>query len=167
METAPNYQQGHLIVAAVRVLEYTTAKPPTMEEIGALLALSHEVVGVVARALESRAIVKIHKTPFDTRVEVVDHTLLEDLPQEDTGAAMREELEDFQQRSQEKRAELDRLFGDGEFQKKQQEKHVGLDQQLKEWQKKRAIDPFAGSASNDEDDGGSDGESDGEDEGEN
>ena len=162
METAPNYQQGHLIVAAVRVLEYTNAKPPTMEEIGALLELSHEVVGVVARALESRAIVKIHKTPFDTRVEVVDHTLLEDLPQEDTGAAMREELEDFQQRSQDKRAELDRLFVDGEFQKKKQEKHAGLDQQLKEWQQKRAINPFAGESSDEEEDGGSNGDDEGE-----
>ena len=97
---------------------------------------------------------KIHKTPFDSRVEVADHTLLEDLPREDTGAAMREELVEFQQRSEEKQAEIDKLFSDGEYQKKQQEKHVGLDHQLKEWQQKRAINPFAGSAANDEDDGG-------------
>ncbi len=157
MEITPNYQQGHLVVAAARILEHANEKPPTMEEIGVLLHISHEVVGVVARALESHGIVKIHKTPFDTRVEVADHTLLEDLPREDTGAAMREELVEFQQRSEEKQAEIDKLFSDGEYQKKQQEKHVGLDKQLKEWQQKRAINPFDGTASTDADEGEDDG----------
>ena len=152
METAPNYQQSHLLVAAVRVLEHASEKPPTMEEIGGLLQISHEVVGVVARALERHGIVKIHKTPFDTRVEVADHTALEDLPREETGAAMKEELEEFRHRSEEKQAEIENLFGGGEHQKKKQEKQAGLDAQLKEWQKKRTLDPFAGSASADEDD---------------
>lgn len=142
MEFTPNYDQGHLVVAASRVLAHLNAKPPTMEEIGELLKISHEVVGAVARALESRGIVKIHKTPFDTRVEVLDHMALEELPKEDTGAAMQEEVEAFRQRSKEKQEEMDKLFG-GDFQKKKKEKQAALESQLKDFQKKRSVDPFA------------------------
>jgi hypothetical protein len=146
METAPDYQQGHLLVAAIRILGHAREQPPTMEEIGELLGISHEVVGVVARGLEGAGIVKIHMTPFDTRVEIADHTLLEDLPREEGSAVMTEELEEFRSRTEEKQAKMDELFGGGEYQKKKQEKHAGLDAQLKEWQEKRAIDPFAGSS---------------------
>jgi DNA-binding transcriptional regulator GbsR (MarR family) len=141
MEFTPNYDQGHLVVAAARVLEHLNSKPPTMEEIGGLLKISHEVIGAVARALESRGIVKIHKTPFDTRVEVIDHTGLEELPREDTGAAIQEEVEAFKQRSKEKQEEIEKLFG-GDFQKKKKEKQAELEAQLKDFQKKRAVDPF-------------------------
>ena len=144
-ETTPDYHQGHLVVAATRVLEHRGEKPPTMEEIGQLLGISHEVVGAVARALAARGIVKIHMTPFDTRVEVADHTALEALPREGTGAAMQSEIEAFHRRQQEKQEKMEKLLGDGEYRKKKVEKHAGLDAQLKEWQKKRAIDPFAGS----------------------
>jgi len=144
------------VVAAVRILGHTSEKPPTMEEIGALLHISHEVVGVVARGLESKGIVKIHKTPFDTRVDVADHTLLEDLPRDESGAAMTEELEEFRQRIEEKQAKIDKLFG-GEYQQQKQEKHAGLDSQLKEWQQKRAINPFAGAAEEEDDEEGDEG----------
>ena len=144
MESSPNYHQGHLVVAAVRVLGHTSEKPPTMEEIGKLLHISSEIVGVVARGLANKGIVKIHTTPFDTRVDVADHTLLEDLPRDDSGAAMTEELEEFRKRIEEKQAKIDKLFGDAEYQQQKQEKHAGLDAQLKEWQQKRAVNPFAG-----------------------
>jgi len=147
MESSPDYRQGHLVVAAVRILGHTREKPPTMEEIGELLHISPEVVGVVARGLANKGIVKIHTTPFDTRVDVADHTLLEDLPRDESGAAMTEELEAFRRKIEEKQARIDKLFGEGEVQQKKQEKHAGLDAQLKEWQKKRAINPFAGAAS--------------------
>ncbi len=152
MESSPNYHQGHLVVAAVRILGHTSEKPPTMEEIGELLHISPEVVGVVARGLASKGIVKIHTTPFDTRVDVAEHTLLEDLPRDETGAAMTEELDEFRKRIEEKQAKIDKLFGGGDYEQQKQEKHAGLDAQLKEWQQKRAINPFADSAG-DEDEG--------------
>jgi len=151
-EITPDYFNGHLIVAATRVLEHRGGRPPTMEEIGTLLGISHEVVGAVARALESHGIVKIHTTPFDTRIEVDDHTALEELPRDGSGGAMKEEIDAFRQRTREKQEKMDTLFDGGEYQKKKAEKHAGLDAQLKEWQKKRAINPFAGSA---EDESGS------------
>jgi len=154
-EITPDYTQGHLVVAAIRVLEHRGGKPPTMEEVGQLLGISHEVVGAVARALAARGIVKIHMTPFDTRVEAADHTALEELPREGTGAAMQSELDAFQKRRQEKQEKMEQLLGGG-YQKKKAEKHAGLDAQLKEWQKKRAVNPFAsgGAAESDGSDAG-------------
>lgn len=143
MEFTPNYDQGHLVVAAARVLSHKLEKPPTMEEIGELLKTSHEVIGAVARALESRGIVKIHKTPFDTRVEVTDHTLLEELPKDDSGADMKGEVEAFLERSKEKQEKIEKLFGEEEYEKRKKEKQAGLEAQLKEFQKKKAVDPFA------------------------
>lgn len=143
MEFTPNYDQSHLVVAAVRILAHKDEKPPTMEEIGELLGISHEVIGAVARALDSRGIVKIHMTPFDTRVEVADHAALEELPREDTGAAMKEEVSAFLERTKEKQEKIEKLFGEKEYKKRKKKKQTGLEAQLKEFQKKKEVDPFA------------------------
>ncbi|MFO7767942.1 MAG: helix-turn-helix domain-containing protein [bacterium] len=143
MEHTPSYSQGHLMVAAVRVLEHRLAKPPTYEEIGELLGISHEVVGAMARSLESAGIVKILKTPFDTRVEVKDHLALEELPREEKGAAMKGEVEAFLKKARGKQEALESELASGDFQEKQKKKFADLESQLKDFQKKKAKDPFA------------------------
>lgn len=143
METTPDYDKSHLVVAAARILVDKLEKPPTYEEIGELLGISHEVIGAIARALETRGIVKIRMTPFDTRVEVADHTALEELPRDDRGAAMKGEVDAFIERSKEKQEDIDKLFGEEEYLKRKKEKQAGLEAQLNEFQKKKAIDPFA------------------------
>ena len=143
MEATPSYTQGHLVVAAVRVLEHLNEKPPTMEEIGELLGLSHEVIGAFTRALQSHEIVKILETPFDTRVEIARFEKLEDLPRDHAGAAMKSEVDAFLERSRSKKEDADELFKSGEFEKKQKEKFSDLDEQLKSFQKKKVADPFA------------------------
>ena len=124
METTPNYDMSHLVVAAARVLAHKLEKPPTYEEIGELLGISHEVIGAIARALETRGIVKIRMTPFDTRVDVADHTALEELPRDDRGAAIKEEVDAFVERSKEKQESIDKLFGEEEFQKRKKELRI-------------------------------------------
>jgi hypothetical protein len=137
MEATPSYDQGHLVVAAVRVLEHRNEKPPTMEEIGELLGLSHEVIGAFARALQSH----------DTRVEIAQFEKLEDLPREHTGAAMKSDVDAFLERSRSKKKEIDELFESGDFEKKQQEKFASLDEQLKSFQERKVVDPFASAES--------------------
>lgn len=143
MEATPSYDQGHLVVAAVRILEHRNEKPPTMEEIGELVGISHEVIGVVARALQGRGIVKILATPFDTRVEIADYLKLEELPREQMSAAMKSEVDAFLARSRSKKKEIESLFKSGVLEKEKKEKFAGLDQQLKDFQSKKTGDPFA------------------------
>ena len=150
-EPTPDYAQGHLVIAAVRILEHRNGKPPTYEEIGGLLGISHEVVGAVARALKSHGAVKILETPFDTRLELDDHTLLENLPKERATPAMKGEVDAFLERTRSKQEDIESLFKSGEYEKKKKEKFAGLDQQLKDFKKKKVRDPFASSGSDEED----------------
>ena len=143
MEFTPDYIQGHLVVAAVRILGHRNEKPPTMEEIGELIGISHEVVGAVARALQSRGIVKILETPFDTRVEVDEYLELEELPRDHAGAAMKGDVDAFLERSRSKQEDIEALFKDGAYEQEKKEKFAGLDQKLKDFQKQKAGDPFA------------------------
>jgi hypothetical protein len=143
MEKAPDYTQGHLLVAAVRVLEHREGKPPTYEEIGALLGISHEVIGAYARALRDLGIVRILETPFDTRVEVADHPKLEELPREARTAAMKGEVDAFLERTRTKHEKVEDLFKGGKFKEEQKKKFAGLDEQLKGFHKKKVRDPFA------------------------
>jgi hypothetical protein len=143
MEKAPDYAQGHLLVAAVRVLEHREGKPPTYEEIGALLGISHEVIGAYARALRELGIVRILETPFDTRVEVTDHPKLEELPREARTAAMKGEVDAFLERTRTKHEKVEDLFKGGKFKEEQKKKFAGLDEQLKGFHKKKVRDPFA------------------------
>jgi len=142
-EPRPDYAQGHLVVAAVRILEHRNGKPPTYEEIGSLLGISHEVVGAVARALRTHGVVRILETPFDTRLEVTDHTLLESLPKEQATAAMKGEVDAFLERSRSKQEDIESLFKGGAYEKKKKERFAGLEEQLKDFQKKKVHDPFA------------------------
>ncbi len=143
MEHTPSYSQGHLLVAAVRVLEHRLAKPPTYEEIGELLGISHEVVGALARSLEGAGIVKVLKTPFDTRVEIKDHVALEDLPKEEKGAAMKGEVEAFLEKARGRQEALESQLASGEFQEEKKQKFADLESQLKDFQTRKVKDPFA------------------------
>jgi hypothetical protein len=157
MDKAPDYAQGHLVVAAVRILEHRHGKPPTMEEIGELLAVSHEVVGAVARALRDHGIVKILETPFDTRVEVTDHAKLEELHREARTAAMKGEVDAFLERTRSKHEKVEDLFKSGKYQEEKKKKFAGLEEQLKDFHKKKVRDPFArDEASGEAEDGESD-----------
>ena len=143
MEATPSYDEGHLVVAAVRVLEHRNEKPPTMEEIGELLGISHEVIGAYARALQSHQIVKILETPFETLVEIAEYEKLEDLPREHVGSAMKSDVDAFLERSRSKKEDIDELFKSGEFEKEKKEKFADLDEQLKSFKDKKVVDPFS------------------------
>ena len=130
-------------MAAVRVLEHRLARPPTYEEIGDLLGISHEIVGQLARSLESRGILSLMKTPFDVKVEIRDHTALEDLPQETAGAAMKGEVEEFLKKARGRQEDLEKKLAGAAFQKDQKKKFEDLEAQLKEFQKQKVRDPFS------------------------
>ena len=51
MAQAPGYKEGHLVVAAVRILEVREHHPPTIEEIAGVLRWHPEQVGLIARGL--------------------------------------------------------------------------------------------------------------------
>ena len=75
------YQQAHLWVAAVRILEYRNQLSPTVEAICDLLGFSTEQGHRLIRKLESRGILQAIAKGGEVRCAIADHRLLEDLPQ--------------------------------------------------------------------------------------
>jgi DNA-binding Lrp family transcriptional regulator len=89
------YQEGHLFVAAIRILEHQSSSPPALKEIAELLGFSTEQAGLISRRLEDHGIVKIVESAFGDRWDVDDHLKLEELAQASTVDQMDEALEQF------------------------------------------------------------------------
>lgn len=91
------YLEGHLTVAAVRVLEHRKNMPPSVEDVGELLNASREQAYRMCNKLDEMGIIKIVEGPFGNKISIIDHTLLEDIPKEDAAPGMEAELEKFRQ----------------------------------------------------------------------
>lgn len=140
MESKPSYRQGHLIVAAVRILIHRHGRPPTTTEIAQLSDMSEDVVGLLVRSLEGLGIVRTVKSAFETRVEIVDHIGLEELPSDEEASAFGSEVDEFHERYAKKQEDLQRLFSTGEHKKEKQEKLDALDEELKGFKGKKIED---------------------------
>ncbi|MFH1984959.1 MAG: helix-turn-helix domain-containing protein [Pseudomonadota bacterium] len=91
------YAEGHLVVAAIRVLDHQKNMPPSVEDVGALLSVSREQAYRMCNKLNDRGIIKILEGPFGNKVDILDHVQLEEIPQEDLAPGMEAELEKFRQ----------------------------------------------------------------------
>jgi len=74
------YAEAHLVVAAIRVLEYQNGSPPSIEDVCRMLAFSLEQGSFVCRRLEALEIVKVVEGAYGIRLFIRDHLRLEDIP---------------------------------------------------------------------------------------
>ena len=132
----PSYQEAHLIVAAIRVVQHREGRPPTPEEVAALLNLPKEKVFILVRALAARGVVQMLETPFEVRLDVLDPTPLEALPRTDGEPEMKGELDEFYEREREKKAEMDRMFRGGEADKRKQDRVKKLEEEFRKFKPK-------------------------------
>jgi hypothetical protein len=130
------------MVAAVRVLEHQLKRAPTVDELGGLLDYAREYAGHLVRALESQGILHAIHGPFDTRVEIRDHTKIEELPEEDRGPGFKDEVDDFHRKFEEKQKKLQNLFDSDEAQQRQRKRFENLDEELKDFKSPRHANPF-------------------------
>lgn len=141
MAHRPSYEDGHLVVAAVRVLSHQTDKPPTAESIADLLGLAPDFARNLVVALGEEGVLKVVETPFEIRVEVKDHAKLEDLPKQSQGPSIQDELEAFTKRKQKEVEDTRKMFTIEEMEKKKREKLSKLDQEMKKM-KGKGRSPF-------------------------
>lgn len=97
MKKRSPYAEGHLVVAAVRVLEYQKNVPPSVEDVGVLLSVSREQAYRMCNKLNDLSIIKILEGPFGNKVTILDHLQLEEITKEDQAPGMEAELEKFRQ----------------------------------------------------------------------
>jgi DNA-binding Lrp family transcriptional regulator len=82
MERKSIYFEGHLVVAAIRILEHRGGSPPALDQICELLKYSSEQAAYIIRRLGEDGIIKQVEGVFDGRWTVADHLKLEELPQD-------------------------------------------------------------------------------------
>jgi hypothetical protein len=138
MPSNPTYEQGHLLVAAVRVLLHKEGRAPTVEEVAGLIEDSPEVVRVHLRWLEERGIVHIVTNPFETRVEIADHGALEGLPREGSGPQMEEEVQEFKERFKSKQEKIGKLFSTDDMARRSDERKKKLEEDLRRFKPRGA-----------------------------
>jgi len=141
MAKKPSYEDAHLVLAAVRVLGHTEPKPPTPEDVARLLNLPNQFVRTLVVSLGDLGILRVMESPFEMRIELGDHTLLEDLPRGSETPSIKNELDSFVERKKKEVQEAEKMFTPDEMEKKKKEKMAKLEDQMKRM-KKTKYQPF-------------------------
>jgi len=90
------YMEAHLAVAALRVLEHRDPQPPSVDDISEMLGYSLEKGNRLCRKLIELGILELIEGAYGTRLSIVDHLKIEDIPRGAPEDRLNEELKRFQ-----------------------------------------------------------------------
>lgn len=129
MKSKSLYIEGHLFVAAVRILEHRHQAPPSLKQLAEILGFSSEQTGLISRRLEQQGIIELVESAYGDRWAVADHLQLEKLPREDETSQLDDELKKFQA----ERSKISKKVEDFKEQQAQKQKDLfsELQKQLK------------------------------------
>ncbi|MFC1523855.1 hypothetical protein ACFL6N_03600 [Thermodesulfobacteriota bacterium] len=123
------YDEAHLFVAAIRVLNHQKGGPPSLEDICELLDISLEGAGTMSHKLEKHGVVNVTTTPYSTKLFLLDHLRLEEFEQHQEDSGLDKEIEDFQKSRTDMTAKVESI--QAELAKKKQDLFADLEKQLK------------------------------------
>ncbi|MFH1679995.1 MAG: hypothetical protein ABIH26_05050 [Candidatus Eisenbacteria bacterium] len=136
----PLYEEGHLFVAAVRIVAHRESRPPTVEEIAELLGQSREIAYHLARGLAEKGVLRLLANPFETHVEIADHLAVEELPREDHGPGIEKDLREFQERKKKDHDDMSGFFSGHGREKKKDEKLSKMEEEFRKFRKSKSPD---------------------------
>jgi hypothetical protein len=90
------YQKAHLLVAAIRILEYRHHSPPAIESVCQMLGISVEEGGFFFRKFEENGILEAVESPQGVRMAIRDHTRIEEIPRGMSETLLDKEIRNFQ-----------------------------------------------------------------------
>ena len=90
------YTISHLTVSAIRILEHQDGAPPSIEAVCNLLRVTLEQGHLICRQLMEKQIIDIVEGAFGTRLYILDHLKLEDIPKGEQESHLDKELRAFQ-----------------------------------------------------------------------
>ena len=96
MKGSDAYTNSHLLVAAIRILEYQMGRPPNIDEVCEMLSVSKEQGLLIARKLEEVGALQIVEGSYGIRLFVQDHLKLEDIPKGTSTEKLGEAIRQFQ-----------------------------------------------------------------------
>lgn len=129
------YEEAHLLVAAIRVLEHTRLVPPAVEDICSALSFSLEESNRICRKLNELEIIDIVEGAFGTKLYIKDHLRIENLPRENKDNRLEEELKKFQDAQKQLSKKVESI--QAEQDKKKKDLFAKLNKQLKEGLEKK------------------------------
>lgn len=135
-------EDGHLVVAAIRVLAHKLQGPPTPEQVADLLGLAPETVRLQVLALQEAGIVTLVTSAYENHLEVREHRALDDLESDARQAAMDEALAEFDQQKQAEAERMSKLFSEGEHERRRRDKLDEMDKGLLDFERKKPRNPF-------------------------
>ncbi len=139
MNVNSKYKEAHLIVAAIRILEYRQNAPPTLEDVAKMLAISPEEASRISRNLRSMGIVETVEKSGETRLFVSDHLRIEELSDQPEQDGLSRELEKFRQKKQNEKKTLESLKAQQE--EKRRKMQQDIEQKLKNRMSDKKDDP--------------------------
>lgn len=134
-------QDAHLLLAAIRVQAHLLERSPTPAELAELLDRSETEIRLQLVFLQELGAVDLVESAFATHAEIRDHLLVEDLTATE-GPALSEDLKDFDRRKQEEAERMAHLFDSGEHERQHQEKLGKMDDELKDFRRRKPVNPF-------------------------
>ena len=123
------YTEAHLIVAAIRILEYRDSAPPSMDAVTRKLSFSLEHGIFICRKLKEMEVVDMVEGSFGTRLYIKDHLKIEEIPRGTQKTKLEDELKKFQD-SQKKFTQKIESF-QIEQEKKKKDLFAKLEQEMK------------------------------------
>lgn len=130
------YNEAHLFVAAVRLLQHRGGCPPAIEEVAELLDLSVEMAHTICRRLGKQNILETFEDPFTVKLAVADHLAIEKLPRTTSEEnSLAKELEKFQ--SEKKNVDQKVAALQAEIAKKRQDLFADIEAKFKKEMEKQ------------------------------
>lgn len=133
--------EAHLILAAIRVLDHLNQRPPTPAEIADLIQEAESSVRLRLSMLQDMGAAVLVDSAYETHAEIKDYAQVEKLD-EDDGPAISEDLAAFDRMKEEEAEKMAHLFDSGEHEDRRQEKLAEMDNDLKQFRKKKPVNPF-------------------------
>jgi hypothetical protein len=96
---------------------------------------------VLVSGLEERGVIRQLSNAFETRLDIVDHRKVEDLPREGQGIRLNAEVEQFRRAFREKQEGIKKTFGSGALARKADEKMNRLEEELKRFKDRSGLGP--------------------------
>ncbi|OGQ95057.1 MAG: hypothetical protein A2521_00490 [Deltaproteobacteria bacterium RIFOXYD12_FULL_57_12] len=123
------YDEAHLFVAAIRILEHRQNTPPSLEDVCQFLDCSVEWGGAMSRKLHNLRIINVLEAQFNAKVFIKDHLKLEELPKATEKNGLHQEIEDFKKGKVELTGKVEAI--QAELARKKQDLFAELDKKLK------------------------------------
>jgi DNA-binding MarR family transcriptional regulator len=94
------YEEAHVLVAAIRVIEFKKRMTPSLKDLSELLGMNIDRVTRISNDLKVLGIVNMVDGPFEAvNLVIEDHTKIEEISREVKEVKMEDEIRKFQEKS--------------------------------------------------------------------